>query len=219
MDTPALRLPVSDPALGMTPLFDRAREASRDRVLVERFQGGDQSAFEELVACHWGRIFSMVHRLLRDARDAEEITQDAFLRAYRHLSGFRGDSAFSTWLHEIAVNLAHSRWAYWQRRGRCRTVSIDQPLGPEDDITLMDSMPSESASPEDQTMTRELVDRVTLCMNRLHPKYRQVLLLRNVHHLSYWEIAGALGVKVNTVKSRIFRARECLRKRIGAEYL
>lgn len=196
----------------------RRQEELRDRLLVDRVRRGDQSAFEELIAHYWDRIFAMVHRILHDARDAEEVTQDAFVRAYRHLAGFRGDSAFFTWLYEIAVNLARSRWLYWQRRGRRQTVSIDEPCGAEECATLMDAVPAEAASPGELAMTQELVDRVALCLQKLHPRFRQVLVLRNAHHLSYGEIADALGLKVNTVKSRVFRARESLRKKIGGEY-
>ena len=101
-----------------------------DRVLVDRFKSGDASAFDEMVSRYWDRIFSMVNQLLRNAQDAEEVTQDAFIRAHRGLANFRGESAFSTWLFQIATNLARNRYWYWWRRKRDKSVSIDAPMGP-----------------------------------------------------------------------------------------
>ena len=189
-----------------------------DRLLVDRFRQGDQSAFEQMVARYWDRIYSMVHQLLRNPEDAEEVTQDAFIRAHRGLVNFRGESAFSTWLYQIATNLARNRYWYWWRRRRDHTVSFDQPIGPENATTLAEVFPSELETPEDATVTQEFVSRVAECMPRLSPKHRETLILRNVKSLSYEEIGDILGISVGTVKSRIARARASLRAKLGDEF-
>ncbi len=196
----------------------KAQEVAMDRLLVDRFRQGDQSAFEQMVARYWDRIYSMVHQLLRNPEDAEEVTQDAFIRAHRGLVNFRGESAFSTWLYQIATNLARNRYWYWWRRRREHTVSFDQPVAPDNATTLAEVFPSELETPEDATVTREFVGRVAECMVKLSPKHREILVLRNVKNLSYEEIGEILGISVGTVKSRIARARDSLRAKLGDEF-
>jgi RNA polymerase sigma-70 factor (ECF subfamily) len=138
-------------------------------------------------------------------------------RAHRGLANFRGDSAFSTWLYQIATNLARNRYWYWWRRKRDRTVSFDQPVGADNDTPLSEVFVGESESPEDVTVTQELVDRIAVGMEKLSAKHREILILRNVKNLSYEEISGILGISVGTVKSRIARARDSLRELIGED--
>jgi RNA polymerase sigma-70 factor (ECF subfamily) len=156
--------------------------------------------------------------LLRNQQDAEEVTQDAFIRAHRGLVNFRGESAFSTWLYQIATNLARNRYWYWWRRKRDQSVSIDAPVSNENDMTLADVIPAEVESPDDITVTQEFVDRISRGMDRLSTKHREILILRNVKNLSYEEIAEILGISVGTVKSRIARARESLRGKLGEDF-
>jgi RNA polymerase sigma-70 factor (ECF subfamily) len=196
----------------------KAQEVALDRVLVDRFKNGDQSAFDEMVTRYWDRIFSMVHQLLRNQQDAEEVTQDAFIRAHRGLVNFRGDSAFSTWLYQIATNLARNRYWYWWRRKRDKSVSIDAPIGAENDLTLADVIPAEVESPDDITVATEFVDRIGKGMEKLSAKHREILVLRNIKNLSYEEIASILSISVGTVKSRIARARESLRSKLGEDF-
>lgn len=196
----------------------KAQEIALDQVLVARFKEGDQSAFEQMVSRYWDRIYAMVNQLLRNHQDAEEVTQDAFIRAHRGLVNFRGESAFSTWLYQIATNLARNRYWYWWRRRRDQTISFDQPLAADKETTLVEVFPAETETPEDATVTQEFVNRIAECMNRLSPKHREILVLRNVQNLSYEEIAEILGISVGTVKSRIARARESLRAKMGDEF-
>ena len=196
----------------------KAQEVAIDQLLVSRFKNGDQSAFDEMVSRYWDRIYVMVHQLLRNQQDAEEVTQDAFIRAHRGLDRFRGDSAFSTWLYQIATNLARNRYWYWWRRKRDKSISIDAPVNAESDTTLSDLLPAELETPEDATVTQELVDSVASTMGRLSAKHREILILRNVKNLSYEEIASILGISVGTVKSRIARARESLRAKLGEDF-
>jgi RNA polymerase sigma-70 factor, ECF subfamily len=196
----------------------KAQDVALDRLLVDRFRQGDQSAFEQMVSRYWGRIYAMVHQLLRNPEDAEEVTQDTFIRAHRGLVNFRGESAFSTWLYQIATNLARNRYWYWWRRRRDQTVSFDQSIGGDNETTLAEVIPAELETPEDATITREFVNRIAECMGKLSPKHREILVLRNVKNLSYEEIAQILQISVGTVKSRIARARESLRAKMGDEF-
>ncbi len=199
-------------------MSSKAQEVALDRVLVDRFKNGDQSAFDEMVARYWDRIFSMVNQLLRNSQDAEEVTQDAFIRAHRGLVNFRGDSAFSTWLYQIATNLARNRYWYWWRRKRDKSVSIDAPVSAENSTTLADIIPAEVETPDDITVTQEFIARIGQGMEKLSTKHREILILRNVKNHSYEEIAVILGISVGTVKSRIARARESLRSRLGEDF-
>lgn len=197
----------------------KADEVAADKLLVDRFKKGDQAAFDEMVLRYWDRIFVMVKQLLGNSEDAEEVTQDAFVRAHRGLENFRGDSAFSTWLYQIATNLARNKYWYWWRRKRDKSISFDQPLSEEGDLTLADVFPAEAQTPKEETVTREFVDRIGECMQMLNTKHREVLVLRNVQNLSYEEIAAILNISVGTVKSRIARARNGLREKMGREFL
>ncbi len=199
-------------------MSSKAQEVALDRLLVDRFKNGDQSAFDEMVGRYWNRIYSMVHQLLRNTQDAEEVTQDAFIRAHRGLVNFRGDSAFSTWLYQIATNLARNRYWYWWRRKRDKSVSFDQPIGAEGDMTLADVIPSQVEAPDDITVTQELVDRIAEGMEKIGTKHREILVLRNIKNLSYDEIAEVLNISIGTVKSRIARARESLRSKLGEDF-
>ena len=196
----------------------KAQEVALDRILVDRFKNGDQAAFDEMVQRYWSRIYSMVHQLLRNQQDAEEVTQDAFIRAHKGLVNFRGDSAFSTWLYQIATNLARNRYWYWWRRKRDKSVSFDAPLGDESDSTLADIIPAEVESPDDITVNQELIDKISESMENLGAKHREILILRNVKNLSYEEISAMLGISIGPVKSRIARARETLRAELGEDF-
>ncbi len=196
----------------------KAQEVALDRLLVDRFKSGDQGAFEEMVSRYWDRIYAMVHQLLRNPQDAEEVTQDAFIRAHRGLVNFRGDSAFSTWLYQIATNLARNRYWYWWRRKRDQSISFEQPIGEDGTTTFADVFADEVETPEDAAVTQELVDRIGVGMEKLTPKHREILILRNVKNLSYEEIAEILQISVGTVKSRIARARESLRGKLGDDF-
>ena len=199
-------------------MHTKTEAAYQDHLLIERVKSGDNAAYNDIVTTYWDRIFARVFNLLKNRQDAEEVTQDAFIRARRGLDSFRGDASFSTWLYQIATNLARNRYWYWFRRKRDYSVSLDHPLTTENDLTLEDVLPSETESPLDATVTREFVDRVSECMSDLSEKHREVLILRNVENLSYEAIAKKLDVSVGTVKSRIARARERLRELMGSDF-
>lgn len=196
----------------------KAQEVAIDRLLVDRFKQGDEAAFDEMVSRYWDRIYTMVNQLLRNAQDAEEVTQDAFIRAHRGLANFRGEAAFSTWLYQIATNLARNRYWYWWRRKRDHTISFDQPVSHDNETTLQELIPSEVETPAHATVTQELVSHIAAGMEKLGTKHREILVLRNIKNLSYEEIAQILDISVGTVKSRIARARESLRAQLGEDF-
>lgn len=191
------------------------KDVSADKLLLERFRGGDERAFTDIVQRYRDPIFRRVFGMLKNHEDAEEVTQDTFLRARRGLENFRGDAAFSTWLYQIATNLAHNRYWFWWRRGRHAAVSLDAATSAESDLTLAEILPDEEPDPGKKAVTQELVERVETAMERLSPAHREILTLRNVRDLSYEEIAAMLDLSLGTVKSRIARAREALKQVLG----
>lgn len=189
-----------------------------DMELVRRFVGGDETAFAEIMGRYQAKIFAVAQGLLRNCADAEEITQDTFLRAYRNLARFRGDSSLSTWLHRIAVNLARNRYWYFFRRRRHLTVSFDTPIGEDGGGTLADLFSADAADPSQECSREEFGTVVAAAMARLDRPHREILALRNLQNRSYDEIARQLGINPGTVKSRIARARESLREKLGEEF-
>ena len=196
----------------------KAKEIALDKMLVARFKSGDQAAFDDIVSRYWDRIFSRVLQLLKNRQEAEEVTQDAFVRAHKGLENFRGDSSFSTWLFQIATNLAHNKYWYWWRRKRDASFSLDQNISREGSVTLVDILPAEGEDPGQTASTQELVDRVSECMPQLNEKHYEILTLRIVQNMTYEEIAQHLDISIGTVKSRIARARESLREKIGSDF-
>lgn len=191
---------------------DAAREAAYDEGLVARFRGGDESAFAEIMERYHARIFGLSNNLLRNAADAEEITQDTFIRAHRALADFRGDSSLATWLYRIALNLSRNRYWYFFRRRRQDSISLEMHINEETGGVFSDLIAATSHTPVQDAVTREFTELIADCMERLEPRQREILTMRNVLSLPYDEIAAALGINVGTVKSRIARAREHLRK-------
>ena len=190
-----------------------------DELLIKRVRAGDMVAYNVMVTRYYDRIFARVSQLLNNKQDVEEVTQDAFIRAQRGLENFRGDASFSTWLYQIATNLAHNRYWYWFRRKRDQSISLDQPLSDDGSFTLENMMPYAGQNPAEAFVTQEFVDRVSDCMQSLSEKHKEVLILRNVKNLTYDEIAQQLEISVGTVKSRIARARESLRGLLGEDFL
>jgi RNA polymerase sigma-70 factor (ECF subfamily) len=190
-------------------------EAADDAALVRRFTAGDETAFVEIMGRHRDKIFGLTLALLRNRGDAEEITQDTFIRAHRGLGKFRGDCSLATWLHRIAVNLARNRYWYFFRRRRHATLSLDCALADDSDATFTDLVASDAPDPARATTNGEFAALVAACMESLDPRHREILTLRTLLHRPYQEIAATLGLNVGTVKSRIARARENLRTQLA----
>jgi RNA polymerase sigma-70 factor (ECF subfamily) len=150
-----------------------------DAELVRRFNSGDEDAFVEIVARHRVRMLSVARGHLRNHADAEEIAQDTFVRAYRGLAQFRGDSSLSSWLHRIVFNLSRNRHAYFFRRHRHETDSFDCPLGESNNATIADLISSTSPDPVREETNREFLAQVADCMKKLSVRQQEVLTLRN----------------------------------------
>jgi RNA polymerase sigma-70 factor (ECF subfamily) len=184
-----------------------------DLELVRRTKGGDKKAYEELVLRHQRRTFNVVYRVLGDYDEALDITQDAFIQAYRSIAGFREESRFSYWLLTIAVNLCRNRLRQWKRRARNRTASIDEPIRCEDSEVRME-IPDPSPSALDNVTARQRSAMIREEMMSLEEEFRTVLVLREMQEMSYEEIGTVLGIAAGTVKSRLHRGRGELRDRM-----
>lgn len=180
-------------------------ERGLDQMLVARVQKGDNTAFDLLVRKYQHRVAKLVGRYVRDRAEVEDVTQEAFLKAYRALRSFRGDSAFYTWLYRIAVNTAKN---YLDARGR-RPLSLDLEA---EGIEVFDSNEGlrEHATPEHHLLTDEIANTVHRVLEALPADLRTAITLREVEGLSYEEIADIMDCPIGTVRSRIFRAREAV---------
>ena len=182
-----------------------------DQQLVQRAQRGDLRAFDLLVLKYQGRIAALISRYVSDAGEVEDVTQEAFIKAYRALGKFRGDSAFYTWLYRIAANAAKNHLVAKGRRPGA-DATIEDAEGFDEGGLL-----SESASPEALAMGEELAEVVESALNELPDELKAALILREFDGLSYDDIADVLGCPVGTVRSRIFRAREAIDQRVKGQ--
>ncbi|MDX8398648.1 MAG: RNA polymerase sigma factor RpoE [Gallionellaceae bacterium] len=177
-----------------------------DQQLVERAQSGDKHAFELLVSKYQRRLGRLISRFVRDAAEAEDVTQDAFIKAYRALPAFRGDSAFYTWLYRIGINTAKNHLLALARRAPTSTAfDADEAEEFEDAVLL-----HEVATPENELMSKQVVEVVNASLQQLPEDLRMALTLREIEGLSYEEIAAVMNCPIGTVRSRIFRAREAV---------
>jgi RNA polymerase sigma-70 factor (ECF subfamily) len=176
-----------------------------DLELVRRAQRGERGAFDLLVLRYQHKVVKLVARLLRDPTEAEDVAQDAFVKAYRALGSFRGDSAFYTWLYRIAVNTARNSMAARQRR----PLDYEADLG-ENEQSVVESRMRHSDTPEAAALTDEIHRTVNRAVEALPEDLRTAIILREIEGLSYEEIAAAMECPVGTVRSRIFRAREAI---------
>lgn len=179
-----------------------------DQQLVQRAQRGDLRAFDLLVLKYQGRIGALVSRYVKDPGEVEDVTQEAFIKAYRALDKFRGDSAFYTWLYRIASNAAKNHLVARGRRPGADTTIEDA------ETFEQSALISESSTPEAVAMSEELAQVVTDAMEALPEELRAALTLREFEGLSYDDIAVVLECPVGTVRSRIFRARESIDDRV-----
>ena len=193
-------------------------ETMHDTELVRRFNTGDEDAFVEIVSRHREKMFCVALGHLRNHADAEEITQDVFIHAYRGLARFRGDSSLSTWLHCIAFNLSRNRYGYYFRRHRHETGSFDCTLSDDNSATFADLIASDGPDPARAAANHEFLEHVAVCLGKLNAHQREILTLRNHLDHSYEEIAASLGISLGTVKSRLARAREALRTLLDQMY-
>lgn len=179
---------------------------SGEAALIERCRTGDEAACSELVATHQRMVFTLALHLLGDRDEALDLSQEVFLRVFRTLASFRGQSALRTWIYRIVVNQARNRQRWWRRRRRSEQVSLDEHLQQFGDLESKTDV-----LPDRLLASKEAASRIWQALDRLPFDQRTALILREVDGLRYEEIAFSLGVAVGTVKSRLTRARQALR--------
>ncbi len=184
-------------------------KGATDQELVERVKRGDKTAFDLLVLKYQQRIVNLVSRFVRNQSDAQDVTQEAFIKAYRALPNFRGESAFYTWMYRIAVNTAKNHLAVQSRR----------PVAAEQDITEIEQIEGNTAlkdyaTPEHMLLRDEIQETVIKAIESLPADLKMAITLREFEGLSYEDIATAMDCPIGTVRSRIFRARETINNQL-----
>ena len=182
-------------------------------VTVEPGEEGRPS-FDAIFDLYYRKVFNVIYRLVGDPDDAEDLTQETFVNAYRAYGRFRGDSQVYTWLYRIAVNVCKNRFKQERRASRVRMDSLDEPV-PGEDGPMQRDVPDDSLNPYRAVESGELKSVIHGAIQELPPEYRVPIVLRELRELSYAEIAEVMGIPVDTVKTRIFRARGLLRTKLG----
>ncbi len=184
-------------------------ERQIDQELVARVQAGDKKAFDLLVLKYQQKIANLVSRYIRDHAETLDVTQEAFIKAYRALPNFRGESAFYTWLYRIAINTAKNYLVAQGRRPPTGDVDAEMAEQLDSGVRL-----KEYATPENRLLEAEIANTVHQAIEDLPEDLRRAITLRELEGLSYEEIASAMSCPVGTVRSRIFRAREAIDNRL-----
>ena len=205
MADPAVRL-----QFGEGPAVNSAAATTEDHVLVAGLCSGQEGAYETLILRFEQPVFSIVNRLLDDPADAADVVQEVFLKVFRNIAAFRGDSSLKTWIYRIAVNEArnHRRW-FGRHRGK--EIGMESP---GDSRGVGDWLADPGRSPYEVTLGHELESLVEAGLKQVNPNFRAALVLREIEGLSYEEIAVVLEISLGTVKSRILRGREALRREL-----
>lgn len=180
---------------------------------IEKLKAGNAAAFDTLVERFSGDIFALLYRLTENAADAADLTQETFVNAFRSFARFRGDSGLKTWLFRIAINESRNRFRWWKRRRRDYTVSLDSPVG-STDMLVSETLADSGLGPEAEVLKRERESALRMALLDLAPVFREAVVLCDIEGLSYEETSKALDVSLGTVKSRISRGREELRRRL-----
>lgn len=184
------------------------QDGATDLELIERHRHGDPAAFDEIFARYERMVFNLALRLSGDRERAADLSQEIFLRIYRHAARFRGRSTLKTWIYRVSVNCCRSRLA----RRRLPTLTLPDPQ-----VDPVDRLRDHRAGPERRAIARDRVRLLHEALGELPRSYREAVVLRDIEELSYNEIATVLGVRLGTVRSRIARGRERLRKRLEEE--
>jgi len=181
-------------------------EREIDQILVERAQGGDKRAFDQLVSKYQRKLGRLLSRFVRDPAEVEDVSQEAFIKAYRALPSFRGDSAFYTWLYRIGINTAKNYLVSQGRRAPTTTEFDTEEAETFDDATQLRDI----NTPESLLLTKQIGETINAAMDALPEELRTAIVLREIDGMSYEEIAGIMDCPIGTVRSRIFRAREAV---------
>ena len=180
-------------------------ERAIDQALVVRVQQGDKKAFDLLVMKYQLRLSKLVSRFLRNQSDVPDVVQDAFIKAYRALPNFRGESAFYTWLYRIAINTAKNHLVSQSRKSPANSIDVQDA----EDYGASEWL-KEYASPEREALASELESIIRMAIDDLPSDLREAITLREIEGLSYEDIAAVMDCPIGTIRSRIFRAREAI---------
>lgn len=198
--------------------------AHEDAALVAALQEGSEEAFALLIAQYSKPLYSLIARSLRNPDDAADITQEVFIKVFRNIRGFHGESSLRTWLYRIALHESSNQKRWWSRHKR-QEVTIDTPLSPEENaegeasLSLGATLADGRGSPFDHTAQAQLKLRVERCLREVPESFRTVVVLREMEGFSYEEIAQIVQVPVGTVKSRLKRGRVALKELLRADGL
>ncbi|MBE0556906.1 MAG: sigma-70 family RNA polymerase sigma factor [Proteobacteria bacterium] len=204
-----VKRPARPPKPTASDLHDLKRTQSRaeDGALIRRALRGDQRSFEKLRQKYHESIYNLIYRMIREKEEVEDLTQEAFIKAFTSLSSFNEEYAFSTWLYKIATNNCID----YIRRRKLQKFSIDKPIESKDsDFTF--ELPDSTYTPDREIIDKQRKSMLEEAINALPPKYRKVIRMRHTEEREYQEIADLLGLPLGTVKAHIFRARELLYK-------
>jgi RNA polymerase sigma-70 factor (ECF subfamily) len=182
-----------------------------DHLLVESLRNGSEPAYEELLARFQQPVYTLAMRLLSNQAEACDVVQEVFLKIFRHIDHFRGQSSLKTWIYRITVNEAHNA-RRWFSRHRSREVDLDTE--PEEYRDWRETIADGGRSPFELALNHERAGIIQSALERINPVFREAVVLRDITDLSYEEIALVLGVSLGTVKSRILRGREALREQL-----
>lgn len=190
--------------------------APADAELVRRSQEGDTAAFNELVTRYRQRIYAMAYQMTRNEQDAWDLAQDAFVRAWKSIDRFRGDSSFYTWIYRIVSNVTID--ALRKKQGRSETEFDDSLAGLQGIDVRARTVPGGTASPDENIRQKEIGSRISEAMEKLSPEHRAVLVMKEIEGLQYHEIAQAVGCEIGTVMSRLFYARKKMQAQLKDLY-
>jgi RNA polymerase sigma-70 factor (ECF subfamily) len=182
----------------------------REATLIQRCAARDEDACSELVSEHQRMVYQLSLNLLGDHNEALDLSQEVFLRVFRTIQGFRGQSTLRTWIYRIVVNQARNRQRWWRRRHRSQQISLDEHIRDHGEFPEQ----SDGESPDRLLGRKELAEKIRTALERLPFDQKTALVLREIDGLSYEEIGFSLGIAVGTVKSRLARAREALRAQL-----
>ena len=193
-------------------------QRTREEALLTAFRNGDDAAFDGLIGMYSAKLYKVAYALLGSRQDAEEVVQDTFLRAYRALRAFRGESSLETWLHRITLNLARNKYQWNHRRGSGLNVSltVGDDTGGESGTENEQDVPDRRMEPDVVLEQDEIGTNIMKALNSLPDNLRETMLLRHVNDMPYEQIAQKLDCRVGTVKSRLSRGREMLREHLAA---
>lgn len=187
--------------------------AAVENEFLEQLRAGEADAFDTLVSRYSNDIYSLLFRITQNAEEAGDLTQETFLRAFKAIRRFRGDAELKTWLFRIAINESRNRHRWWKRRFRDKTISLDETIG-DTEIRLHETLSDGGENPESTLLRMEYRRALETALASLPDAYREIIVLCDIEGQSYQQIAEILKINIGTVKSRIARGRDELRRRL-----